>query len=740
MSDNGLQRFGHTSSEDADPDNSLPCIPTMATPCCCGNDDCAFQQENNQAFALLDENLRRAGQVGKALLVRHEAYVAEAEEQKALMDAEITRMTAEKQQAEAKNSSLIEENRNLLDQLEGLNNVVVESDAHTESLIGQLLSTQAELLRLSTLAARTERLEREVDEYEQEQALLHASLTSKVESERSATLRWQEAERKLAVMEEQLDRIEREARDDKERHVEIVGRMERQRVVEKELETSAGRLNGAASAKTARHGSTVVSHFVKDILQDNVNLQAGIAELREMLDNSNEQVEVLRDQLAQYTPTDMASDTESPAPSTRPPNLDNEMKRASSQEVHVHHHYHAPAEHSRKASLTLRRPKKKRNVLASGLFTPSTGSRTPRTSISAASPYTPSSTAAILSQTAASIPHRNVNRWSMQSHMTTSSMLSSPQSIYPPSSIWDRDDSLIDSSRPTTPDSEAPSSPYYISHQSKRSSTGSYFRALSQPAFRDGASDRFEDHDQSSYNFSAESQGWTDDQAVAGGHGAILEEDEGNHLDSTMSSVDESRPHLPSFIDDTEISTYTRPTILDESIYSRPRHRRAASHESLISVSGMDIHTLQSRPSQLLTAQSSRSFSSQASVTATLSLAHAARPALISRTSSNSRSILQGVAAEHKASSTPPKGLGQRMGGWVFGKWGSTPTPTVTVSAPMDHIKVDKKRMSTTASKLRPPGINQAGPIFGFGPEPQLPREPILKTLNEEELWECLNE
>lgn len=675
----------------------------------------------------------------QALLVRHEAYVAEAEEQKALMDAEVTRMTEEKKELEANNATLIEENRNLLDQLEDLNNATLESDAHTQSLTATLQQTQAELHRLNTLAARTERLEREVEEYEQEQAILHATLAHKTESEKAATLRWQDAERKLAAMDSELERIEREAREDKERHVEIVGRMERQRVVEKELETTPGRLNGAAAAKTAKHGSTVVSHFVKDILQDNVNLQAGIAELREMLDNSNEQVEILRDQLAQYTPTDMTSDLESPAPSARP-NLEKEIKRASmQQEVHVHHHYHAPAEHSRKASLTLRRPKKKRNVIGSGLFTPSAGSRTPRSSISAASPYTPSSTAAILSQTAASIPHRNVNRWSMQSHMTSSSMLSSPQSIYPASSIWDRDDSLIDSSRPTTPDSEAPTSPYFI-HQSKRSSSGSYFRALPQPAFRDGASDRFEDYDQSPYNFSADGQGRPDDQAVTGGHGAILEEDEGNHMDSSVPPTDEGGAHLPSFIDDTEISAYTRPTILDENIYTRPRHRRAASHESLISVSGMDIHTLQSRPSQLLTAQSSRSFSSQASVTATLSLAHAARPALMSRTSSSSRSILQGVAAEQKASSTPPRGLGQRVGGWVFGKWGSTPTPTVTVSAPMDQIKVDKKRLSTTATKLRPPGINQAGPIFGFGPEPQLPREPILRTLNEEELWECLNE
>ncbi|KAG9801823.1 hypothetical protein KCU63_g24884, partial [Aureobasidium melanogenum] len=185
-----------------------------------------------------------------ALLVRHEAYVAEAEEQKALMDAEITRMTEEKKELEANNATLIEENRNLLDQLEGLNNAALESDAHTQSLTATLQQTQAELHRLNTLAARTERLEREVEEYEQEQAILHATLAHKTESEKAATLRWQDAERKLAAMESQLERIEREAREDKERHVEIVGRMERQRVVEKELETTPGRLNGAAAAKT----------------------------------------------------------------------------------------------------------------------------------------------------------------------------------------------------------------------------------------------------------------------------------------------------------------------------------------------------------------------------------------------------------------------------------------------------------------------------------------------------------
>jgi hypothetical protein len=62
MSDNGHQRFDDTSCEDEDASDSLPCIPTM---CCCGNDDCAFQQQNNDAFASLDENLRKAGRLGK---------------------------------------------------------------------------------------------------------------------------------------------------------------------------------------------------------------------------------------------------------------------------------------------------------------------------------------------------------------------------------------------------------------------------------------------------------------------------------------------------------------------------------------------------------------------------------------------------------------------------------------------------------------------------------------------------
>jgi hypothetical protein len=62
MDANGHQRLDDTCCEHEDTTDSLPCIPTM---CCCGNDDCAFQQQNSDAFASLDENLRKAGRLGK---------------------------------------------------------------------------------------------------------------------------------------------------------------------------------------------------------------------------------------------------------------------------------------------------------------------------------------------------------------------------------------------------------------------------------------------------------------------------------------------------------------------------------------------------------------------------------------------------------------------------------------------------------------------------------------------------
>ncbi|KAK8194429.1 hypothetical protein M8818_007620 [Zalaria obscura] len=681
----------------------------------------------------------------QALLVRHETYVADAEKERERMTAEIARLSSDKQELEKTNAVVIEENRNLLDQLESTNNAVAESDTHIQSLMSTLHSTQDELQRLALLSSRTERLERELEQYERDQAALHESLSQKTEEEKVATLRWRNAERTLSELEDQLEKIEREAREEKERHVEVMGRYERRRAVEKELDTAAGRLKGSAAAKTTGHGTNVVSHFVKDILQDNANLQVGIVELREMLANSNDEVEKLRQQIAQLSPRGSPREeiADNPIANDKRNNLGQELSRANSSELHVHHHFHAPPAgpgHLRVSSQPLRRPKKKRHSLTAGHFTPPSGARTPQRSSISGMPQTPSSAATILSQTQATIPPTRHPRWSMQSERTISSIPSSPQSYQP--SVFDRGFSDVDanSSRPTTPDSDFPESPMWSAVQAKRnpyrnSTTPSFFSQYEltplDPPSENGESS---EADRSLPN---------DKPMVAVAHHAIPEE-----TPQDLESPDQSTHDLrKTFIDDTNL-----PLQNAHNIYARQPLRRTASQESLLSVSGMDIHTLQSRPAQLLTS----ALSSQPIVSATV--AHAARPALLQRGGSDrSRSLLSGMAADQRAPPTPVReGFGRKVGGWVWGRWGgATPTSpggdTIEAAKPKPSEEAKKaapplppqakvKVESKERPRLRPPGINQSGPILGFFSEPVLSRTPVLKTLDEEGLRESLME
>jgi hypothetical protein len=316
----------------------------------------------------------------QALLVRHEAYMADAEKERLDMMGRIEELEGQKTGLQKTNETLVEENRSLLDQLEEINNAVAESDTRVLSLQSTLQSAQQEMQRLSHLAAKTERLEQQLADFERDHEMFQTTLESKEQAEKEAMRRWQKAERALADMQSQLDRIEQEAKEERERHVEVVGRMERRRAVEKELTSAAGRLKGAAVSKTTGRdgsGTSVVSHFVKDILQDNANLQMGIVELREMLQNSNGEVESLRQQLVLHQPLEEDEEEDMPRPplGARQSSLHDEINRATSQELHVHHHYHAPSNPTAAVNgrNTLRRPKKKRyGSLTPNQFTPPT--------------------------------------------------------------------------------------------------------------------------------------------------------------------------------------------------------------------------------------------------------------------------------------------------------------------------------------------------------------------------------
>lgn len=164
-----------------------------------------------------------------------------------------------------------------------------------------------------------------------------------------------------------------------------------------------------------------------------------------------------------------------------------------------------------------------------------------------------------------------------------------------------------------------------------------------------------------------------------------------------LASAEEPHPDIPAPLSAT--------TIQHQAF--QPTLRRATSHESLLSVSGMDIHTLKSRPSQLLAPYANRALTSQAVISDTT--AHATRPVPLtsrSSTAATGRSLLSGMASEQRqqaaaAVSRPAAaaGLGKKVGGWVFGRWGATPAPSTTVATTMMKTGADAGRAGIAAVK-----------------------------------------
>ncbi|KAK4971235.1 hypothetical protein LTR28_013374 [Elasticomyces elasticus] len=701
----------------------------------------------------------------QALLARHEAYAADAEKDRLRTTAEIEELRENKRTLEEQNAKIVAENRTLLDHLESLNDAVAESDAQAQSLTATLHATQCELESLAHLATRTEQLEHQLVHYEKEQTELRQTVSTAADGERSAVRRWQKAERELNSLQEQLQRIEQQATEEKEKHADLINRMERRRAVEVELKSAAGRWKGTATARTVgrtQKSNNVVSHFVKDILQDNANLQIGIVELREMLQTSNDEVETLREQLSTNRPeVDMASQRRASSPA---PTLDTELLKARAQELHVHHHYHAPptpAESVFKSRTQTLRRKKKRYGITAGHFTPPPGTHTPGTPPRSRGYETPSSASAILAHTAVSIPtHSAVSRWSLLSNRTTASMVSSSIPSSPPptsqraSSLSDRvfSDAATESSRPTTPDTEDPGSPLSVPAGSKRVSS-SIHRSLTAPTIL-----RAKPSESPALRTLLELKRSADCLRRTQRHSACdaIPEESKSWSDSYVNllEVESDSTSTPTPLEETDFA------LIGRDVYSRPL-RRAASHESLLPAHGMAIHALKSRPCQLLAFGGGHSFSTQPVISA--AIAHAARPSALSRVSSKElgRSLLNGAEADQRLggrtldSQKNGIGFGRKVGGWVWGRWGATPTTTEDI---VTHIKQQPMRpkLSSASSttpvpvgsqdavhrrlKRRPPGVNQNGSILDIGREPKSHVMPMMETLDVEALRRALEE
>lgn len=705
----------------------------------------------------------------QALLHRHETYMAEAEEDRNRLLANVERLEQEKRDVEDENARILEENRGLLAQLDVLNRAVAESDSTIKTLTTQLETTQIELRRMAMSAAREEELEAQLSAMEAEQAQLQQKLIVAKEDERSAVQRWKKAECMLRDLHEQVDRMEKEAREERERHVELIQRMERRRAVERELDNAAGRLKGAAATSAMdrnQRGSTVVSSFVRDILQDNANLQMGIIELREMLQSSNEEVQNLREQILLHQPMatvsnerDEQQQEEKQPKTTLSEELESTAQRIS-QEFHVHHHYHSPAASAgskgHRSSIS-RRSKKKRP--APILLHSASGSQTPTRSRKSST----SSTSTIMSQTAVTIPPSAVRRRSLQSGAAESSLASSPQSGYRSSSIFDQMDNGVDYSEPTSPESTT-FSPAMTARRRKGLSDIS-LRTVQRPESpKENGLGSLEDELSRLSDQHLEHSVVGEDMLAI--EPAIPEETE-----------DSSSPTTPA--PGAGFGQSAPPNKTKFTSPSRANHlrKKSASHESLLSVSGMDIHTLRERPSQL--SFHSRYFARFPKRIATTSLQYSSTPPVISTTnieadrvslrSVSSKALLASVAdrchppvspsetsdeGNHHDDSTPAPAPGRaarlrrRVGSWVLGRWGMAPVSSKsdmhgddassTSSKSTAEIDVSKTQQHKPDLPSRPPGVNQKGPILGLRPPPPAPSSVNAEVLDEEALRESL--
>jgi hypothetical protein len=356
-------------------------------------------------------------------------------------------------------------------------------------------------------------------------------------------------------------------------------------------------------------------------------------------------------------------------------------------------------------------------------------------------------------------------------------------------------DQTFESSRPTSPESNGFASPNLYSHRPKRLSDVSIL-SVSVPSKFQSLNPAIPLEEENSEVNDGETG--RPGEAVFNGNDdlwvppAIPEEQEdtiyGDYTGEPLAPEQETEVAEVSPGDEADEDT-------DPSLDYRPV-RRSASHESLLSISGMDIHTLRGRPSQMLMGLNSEYFTRLPRRIASPSVDLASTPPVTSVTNItagkvslyntsrvSSLSLLSTVAAsngsgpattdtllgdgKHSGGSlaaTPGKAaaLGRRVGGWVLGRWGVTPslssgdlrgpaTEVAGYASDSETLPATAKHTTlSTPSNLgetpprplpffaRTPGINQKGPIPGFLPSRPAPVSLHPSMLDEDSLRESL--
>ncbi|MCJ1353008.1 MAG: hypothetical protein MMC33_002992 [Icmadophila ericetorum] len=647
----------------------------------------------------------------QALLARHESTLAEAEEERRRMAASVASLESEKKQLELSNTKQMEENRDLLEQLEALNESAADSEARVQALTATLESTRKDMERLTHLAGRTSDLESQVLSMEVDQLSLQHRLDTSEESNKSLMQRWRKAEREVEQLKEQMDRLEDEMREERERHVDVMNRMERRLSLQRNLEDGGYKAN----VTDDQPKTDVVSSFVKDVLQDNSNLQMGIVELREILMSSYDEVEKLRQQLSEHQVIPSEQNKEDHKDSLMD-ELQGRTKLEVLPELHVHHHYHQPPPSERPVkskSLGPRKMRRRRAVIMPTLYASSSDSQTPSTAMTSSERSRYVSDAAILAQTSATIPSplrsAAMQRWSSQSTNVGSDF--APSSM--PSSIFDGYES-----RPMTPASSNPGSP--IGHSRKNSNISA---ATNRNAFASPLVLLKSSAPQTTFTFDQQTTGVIPPQTL--------------RATPSISSIINKSSGESRFAEPAPSSLESRLNTDDFFPKSQLQLRRHASHESLLSISGMDIHTVRHKPSHVFSGQGfvpRNPYSPTADISgssAILSPTNAtSRPSFL-RKGRASNDYLESLRSRVSSPTDDQGSLGKRFSGWIWGK-GST--------SAMAGKSTENLRPKASQSNfiMRTPGVNQSGPIRGLLPPKPTPRNVEPTTIDVDLLKETL--
>ena len=189
--------------------------------------------------------------------------------------------------------------------------------------------------------------------------------------------------------------------------------------------------------------------------------------------------------------------------------------------------------------------------------------------------------------------------------------------------------------------------------------------------------------------------------------------------------------------------------------------KRSSSQDSLISISGMDIHLVKGNPSKhhfmpfhphahLLHGPSpNRTVTASQPLAAHLAdVTASSSKQSIGEGTNNEAPQFQSLALLSGLAATPVKSIGAstsspspaalaRLGGWVRSRWGVAPIKSPTLATPSAYTPAP---MPSPTALARTPGINQKGIIPGLRAPLAAPVRVDASVLDEEGLRESLAE